>query len=65
MDFKEAETKADDADARGRISTLEEQANQHADVIAIFQDKVTDFGPLADDVSALRSAAMSLTVTVS
>jgi hypothetical protein len=68
MDFKEAETK--DADARGRIAFLEEKSNQHSHVISILQDKVTqlstDFGRLAMEVSALRSAsATSLTVTSS
>jgi uncharacterized coiled-coil protein SlyX len=60
MDFKEAE----DADARGRISALEEKSNQHSHVIAILQDKVTqlstDFGRLVGEVSALRSASAGI-----
>jgi hypothetical protein len=65
MDFKEAEG----AYARGRIATLEEKANPHSHVIATLQTEVrqfsTDFGRLVGEVSALRSAAMSLTVTPS
>jgi uncharacterized protein YdcH (DUF465 family) len=61
MDFKEGETEAEDADARGRIAALEEKSNQHSHVIAILQDKVTqlstDFGRLVGEVSALRSAS--------
>jgi hypothetical protein len=49
MDFKEtkpkteteAETKAEDADTRGRIAVLEETATQHSHINAILQDKVT------------------------
>jgi hypothetical protein len=67
MDFKEAE--AEDADARGRIAALEKKEHQHSHDIATLQDKVTqlstDFERLVGEVSALRSAAMSLTVTPS
>jgi hypothetical protein len=67
MDFKEGE--AEDANARGRIGFLEEKSNQHDHDIAMLQDKVTqlstDFGHLVGEVSALRSAAMSPTVTPS
>jgi hypothetical protein len=65
MDFKEAE----DANARGRIATLEEKANQHDQVIATLQTEVkkfsTDFELLVGEVSALRCVVMSLTVTPS
>jgi hypothetical protein len=64
MDFKEAE----DADARGRITALEEKANQHSHVIGMLQNKVTqlstDFGCFVGQVSALRSAAVGI-VTLS
>jgi hypothetical protein len=67
MDFKEPE--AEDADPRGRIAFLEEKLNQHDHDIAILQTEVrqlsTDFGCLVGEVSALRSALMSLTVTPS
>jgi hypothetical protein len=67
MDFKEPE--AEDADARGRIAALEENANQHDRDIAMLQDKVTqlstDFEHLVGEVSALQSAAISPTVTPS
>jgi hypothetical protein len=67
MDFQKEE--AEDADARGRIAFLEEQSNEHSHVTAILEDKVTqlstDFGRLVGEVSALRSAAMSPTVTPS
>jgi hypothetical protein len=67
MDLKEAET--EDANARGRIAVLKEKSNQHDHDIAILEDKVTqlstDFGRLVGEVSALRSAAMSPTVTPS
>jgi hypothetical protein len=67
MDFKEPE--AEDADPRGRIAFLEEKLNQHDHDIAILQDKVTqlstDFERLVGEVSALRSAVMSPTVTPS
>jgi hypothetical protein len=67
MDFQKE--RIEDADARGRIAVLEEKANQDSHVIAMLQNKVTqlstDFGRLAGEVSALRSAAMSLTVTPS
>jgi FtsZ-binding cell division protein ZapB len=60
MDFK----KAEDADARGRIAVLEEKSNQHSHVIAILQTEVTqlstDFGRLAGEVSALRSASAGI-----
>jgi predicted CopG family antitoxin len=60
VDFKEAE----DANARGRIAALEEKANQHSHVIAIWQDKVTqlstDFERLVGEVSALRSVAAGI-----
>jgi hypothetical protein len=50
-----------DADSRGRIAALEERAEQHDRDIAVLQDKFkrlsTDFGRLAGEVSALRSAA--------
>jgi uncharacterized coiled-coil protein SlyX len=62
MDFKE--TKAEDANARGRIASLEEKANQQSHVIAILQYKVTqlstDLGLLVEEVSALRSAAAGI-----
>jgi hypothetical protein len=41
MDFKEGETETEDADARGRMVALEEEANQHSHVIVMLQDKVT------------------------
>jgi hypothetical protein len=67
MDFKEGE--AEDANARGRIGFLEEKSNQHDHDIAMLQTEVTqlstDFGRLVGEVSALRSALMSLTVTPS
>jgi hypothetical protein len=67
MDFKEGE--AEDANARGRIAFLEEKTNQHDHDIAMLQTEVrqlsTDFERLVGEVSALRSAAMSPTVTPS
>jgi hypothetical protein len=50
--------------AHGGIAVLEETANQHSRDICPWQDKViqlsTDFGCLAMEVSALRSAVTSL-----
>jgi hypothetical protein len=42
MDFKEVE----DADARGRISALEEKSNRHFHVILIFQNNVTQLSQI-------------------
>jgi hypothetical protein len=64
MDFKEAE----DADARGRIAALEEEANQHDYNIEMLHLEVKklsqDFGRLTHEVAALRSA-MGRTQTAS
>jgi hypothetical protein len=65
--LKEPKGEVEDANARGRIATLEEKANQHDRDIAILQTEVrqlsTDFERLVGEVSALRCAAMSPTVT--
>jgi hypothetical protein len=57
IDFK----KTKDSDTRERIAALEENANQHSHVIAILQNKVTqfstDFGRLVGEVSSLRSVS--------
>jgi hypothetical protein len=62
MEFKEAESK--DADACGRISGLEEKANQHDHITVILSKKVTqlstNFGRLVGTVSALQSAAAGI-----
>jgi hypothetical protein len=58
---REAETEAEDVNARGRIAILEEKANQHSNVNAMLQNEITqlstDFGCFVDEVSSLRSAA--------
>jgi hypothetical protein len=60
MGFKGAE----DAGAGGRIAALEEKAQRHDRAIALLQDKFTqlsrDFGRLAGEVSALRSASAGI-----
>jgi hypothetical protein len=60
IDSKEAE----DANVCGRIAFLEEKANRHFQVIAIWQHKVThlstDFGRLEGEVSALRSSSAGI-----
>jgi hypothetical protein len=52
---------SEDADARGRIAALEENADQHDDDIAVLRGKLkqlsTDFGRLTGEVSTLRSVA--------
>jgi hypothetical protein len=65
MDFKDAEgetegeakAEVDNANAYGRIASLEEKANQHSQVNAMLQDKVaqlsTDFRRLVGEISAL------------
>jgi hypothetical protein len=64
INFKETETEAEDADARGRIAALDETTNQHSHVIVMLQDKVsqlsTDFGRLGVEVSALRCASVGI-----
>jgi hypothetical protein len=60
IDLKEAEAETEDADARGRIAAVKEKANQHSQVIAILDDKVTqlstDLRRFVGEVSSLRSA---------
>jgi BRCT domain type II-containing protein len=62
MSFKEAE----DADSRGRIGAIEENANQHSDVIMMLQDKATQLSRgcerLGGEVSALRSARVGIQI---
>jgi FtsZ-binding cell division protein ZapB len=62
IDFREAE--GEDADARRRISALEEKANQHSHAIVMLQNEITqlskDFERLVSEVSALRSAAAGI-----
>jgi hypothetical protein len=69
IDFRKPKGEAKDVNARGRIASLEEKANQHSHVIAMLQTEVrqlsTDFERLVGEVSALRFAAMSPTVTPS
>jgi hypothetical protein len=70
----DAEAKAENADARGRIAGLDEKATRHSHVIAmlrcwdiaILQDKVTqlstDSGHLIGEVSAFRSVASGIEI---
>jgi hypothetical protein len=52
-------TKVENVDARGRIAILEENANQHSNVIAMLQNEVTrlsiDFGCFVGEISSLSS----------
>jgi uncharacterized coiled-coil protein SlyX len=60
MDFKKEEAETEDADARGRIATLEEQSNQHSHVIAMLEDKVTQ---LSTDFERLVGRLLRTMVT--
>jgi hypothetical protein len=60
MAFQEAE----DADTAGRMTAFEEKAEQHDGAISVLQSELrqlsTDFGRLAEEVSALQSASTGM-----